>query len=73
MIPQEDGNQERKVSEPSQQCIAVSDTNQWAEIKEDEWDMEVASAFFGGMEGNRHEVMGTRPHWSNLDKPLDCA
>ena len=32
MAPQQDGNLERK----------------WPEVKEDEWDMEVAGAFFGG-------------------------
>ncbi|KAF2487360.1 acyl-CoA N-acyltransferase [Neohortaea acidophila] len=47
MVPQQDGNLERK----------------WPEVKDDEWDMEVAGAFFGGMEENRHELMGTKPHW----------
>ena len=46
-LPQPDGNQERK----------------WPEMKEDEYDMEVVGAFFGGMEANRAEVMGKRPHW----------
>ena len=48
MVPQQDGNLERK----------------WPEMKEDEWDMEVVENFFGGMEQNRHELMGSRPHWS---------
>ncbi|KAK4574194.1 hypothetical protein LTR86_001955 [Recurvomyces mirabilis] len=26
-------------------------------------DMEVAGAFFGGMEENRHEMLDKRPHW----------
>lgn len=47
MVPQPDGNQERK----------------WPEMEECEWDMEVAGAFFGGMESNRLEMMGKRPHW----------
>ena len=48
MVPQQDGNLERK----------------WPDIKESDWHMDVAGSFFGGMEENRHELMGTRPHWS---------
>ncbi len=35
----------------------------WPDVKEDEWDMDVAGPFFGGMEANREELMGKRPHW----------
>lgn len=48
MVPQQDGNLERV----------------WAELSPDDWDMELAEAFFGGMEENQHEMMGERPHWS---------
>lgn len=47
MVPQEDGNQERK----------------WPEMDENEFDMEIAGAFFGGMEANQEHVLGKRPHW----------
>ena len=47
MVPQNDGNQERK----------------WPDINADEYDMDVLGAFFGGMEENRVELMGKRPHW----------
>ena len=48
MVPQQDGNQERP----------------WPEMSESEWDMEIVENFFGGMEENRRELMGARPHWS---------
>ncbi|KAK4498057.1 hypothetical protein PRZ48_010713 [Zasmidium cellare] len=47
MLPQDDGNQERK----------------WPELKEEDWDMPLMGAFFGGMEENRKEIMGERKHW----------
>jgi GNAT superfamily N-acetyltransferase len=47
MVPQDDGNLERK----------------WPELNPDEYDMDVLGAFFGGMEENRLELMGQRPHW----------
>ena len=47
MVPQDDGNLERK----------------WPELNPDEYDMDVLGAFFGGMEKNRLELMGKRPHW----------
>ncbi|KAF3921317.1 hypothetical protein ABW21_db0208797 [Orbilia brochopaga] len=28
-----------------------------------EWDYEVSEAFWGGMERNRRDIMGKRPHW----------
>ncbi|EMC95807.1 hypothetical protein BAUCODRAFT_24807 [Baudoinia panamericana UAMH 10762] len=34
----------------------------WPELP-GEWDQGVAGAFFGGMEENRVELMGKRPHW----------
>lgn len=48
MVPQQDGNQERK----------------WPDMSPSDWDMEIVENFFGGMEENRHEMMGTKPHWS---------
>ena len=52
MAPQDDGNQERK----------------WPDMApEDQWDMEIVGRFFGGMDENRKELMGTKPHWSTLD------
>lgn len=48
MVPQDDGNQERK----------------WPDMSPDEWDMELVEIFFGGMEENRKELMGVKPHWS---------
>ncbi|KAK5704289.1 hypothetical protein LTR97_003305 [Elasticomyces elasticus] len=47
MKPQSDGSQERE-------C--------WPDLPPN-MDLEVATAFFGGMEANRHEMMGKRPHW----------
>ena len=47
MVPQADGNQDR----------------QWPELTDDLFDMELAGAFFGGMEQNQRELMGNRPHW----------
>lgn len=47
MVPRNDGNQERK----------------WPELSADEYDMDVCGSFFGGMEENRVELMGKRPHW----------
>lgn len=46
-VPQDDGSQERM----------------WPEMAESEFDMEVIGPFFGGMEENRHELMGKRKHW----------
>ena len=51
MVPQHDGNLERK----------------WPEPNADAYDMEVCGAFFGGMEENRLELMGTRPHWCKCE------
>lgn len=48
MLPQDDGNQERK----------------WPDMREEDWDMDLVGAFFGGMEENRKEMMGERRHWS---------
>lgn len=48
MVPQQDGSIERP----------------WPEPKPEDWDMELADAFFGGMEENHKELMGKRPHWS---------
>ncbi|KAF3909143.1 hypothetical protein ABW21_db0207870 [Orbilia brochopaga] len=31
-----------------------------------QWDAELADALWGGMPRNRAEVMGNRPHWSEL-------
>jgi len=53
MVPQDDGNQERKGPEPLH----------------DQWDMEVMGAFFGGMASNRREMMGKRPHWCSCFRP----
>ena len=50
MVPQQDGNRERK----------------WPDLKEEDWDMEVAGAFFGGMEVSRETLMEKRPHWSKV-------
>ena len=50
MTPQQDGNLERK----------------WPDMKPEEWDMEIVEKFFGGMEENRAEMMGKRPHWCML-------
>lgn len=51
VMPQEDGNIDRSPS--------------WPELTANECpDMDVANAFFGGMEASRHEVMGKRPHYS---------
>ena len=50
MVPQEDGNLERK----------------WPDMSPSDWDMEIVEAFFGGMEANRAELMGSRPHYSQL-------
>lgn len=47
MLPQQDGNLERK----------------WPELDHSKFDMEVVGAFFGGMEENRTTLMGKRPHW----------
>ena len=47
MVPQQDGNQERK----------------WPEMTAEHFDMEVLRAFFGGMEENREELLEKRPHW----------
>ncbi|KAK3110834.1 hypothetical protein LTR53_014471 [Teratosphaeriaceae sp. CCFEE 6253] len=47
MTPQSDGNQVRE-------C--------WPEMPGG-MDMEVADAFFSGMEANRHAMMEKRPHW----------
>lgn len=50
MIPQDDGNQERK----------------WPDMApSDGWDMEIVENFFGGMEENRKEMMGQSSHWSS--------
>lgn len=46
-VPQQDGNQERG----------------WPEMDPSQFDMEIVGAFFGGMEENRRELMGSRPHW----------
>ncbi|KJX99351.1 hypothetical protein TI39_contig362g00002 [Zymoseptoria brevis] len=45
--PQAGGNRER----------------QWPDIPEGLFDMELTEAFFGGMEVNRKDIMGQRPHW----------
>jgi len=37
----------------------------WPALLE-EWDEELMGAFFGGMQRNRAELMGRRPHWSKL-------
>ena len=47
MVPQQDGNLERL----------------WPVVDESGFDLEVAGAFFGGMEENRHAMMGSQPHW----------
>jgi hypothetical protein len=47
MLPQSDGNQERK----------------WPDVNPDDYDMDVLGAFFGGMEENRAVLMEKRPHW----------
>ena len=47
MVPQLNGDAERP----------------WPPLREDEWDMELCGAFFGGMEANHHELMYGRPHW----------
>ena len=47
MVPQSDGNQERK----------------WPELNADDYDMDVVGAFFGGMEENRAKLLEKRPHW----------
>ena len=50
-MPQEDGNIDRSPS--------------WPVLTENVCpDMDVANAFFSGMEASRHEVMGKRPHYS---------
>ena len=54
MLPQQDGNLERK----------------FPDLDENEFDMEVVGAFFGGMEENRHELMGERPHWSTISPSM---
>jgi len=54
LTPQADGNLETK----------------WPEFKEDDWDMNLVEKFFGGMEENRHLLMGSRPHWC---KEIDHA
>jgi hypothetical protein len=48
MVPQADGNLERK----------------WPEMTDERLDMELADAFWGGMDANREKLMGHRPHWS---------
>lgn len=35
----------------------------WPDLPE-EWDLSVMGPFFEGMEKNRAELMGKRPHWS---------
>ena len=35
----------------------------WPELKEGEWDAELAGAFFGDMDENHYELMQDRPHW----------
>lgn len=35
----------------------------WPDLPE-HWDGEVSEAFFGGMDVNREQLMGKRPHWS---------
>lgn len=47
MVPQSDGNLERK----------------WPDMAEQQFDMDACGAFFGGMEENREHIMGSRPHW----------
>ncbi|OQN97004.1 hypothetical protein B0A48_16978 [Cryoendolithus antarcticus] len=48
MVPQADGNLERK----------------WPEVGGEAWtDMEVAEAFFGGMGGHHEKIMVKRPHY----------
>ena len=50
MTPQTDGSKERP----------------WPELKDDEWDMDLAGAFFGGMDESHEELMQARPHWCKL-------
>ena len=54
MLPQSDGNQERK----------------WPDMDESKWDMDLAGAFFGGMEESRKTLMGKRPHWCEYYLPF---
>lgn len=50
IVPQDDGNKERKWPDSPME-------------PQDEEHQEVGGAFFGGMEENRAELMGNRPHW----------
>ena len=65
MVPQQDGKWSRKIISDSVDIYIWTGNIEriWPELSPDEWDMELVEAFFGGMEVNRHELMGSRPHW----------
>jgi GNAT superfamily N-acetyltransferase len=61
----EDTEKDNKIVAFSRWMVPQSDGNlerKWPDLPSS-WDMEVAGAFFGGMEHNREEMMGKRPHW----------
>lgn len=83
MIPNDTGNQERYAgfqirvytvqSTGGERNVNEADTfthdRLWPDIDEKLFDMEVAGAFFGGMEENRRAMMENRPHWSEPLSP----